>query len=67
MLVYGSNETHIIMYNLKMQNWNQLEFWKYGFLFNISSDSIIHALKRSLTLTPNPKPNPNPNKNGRAF
>ena len=27
-VVYGSNESHIIMHNVKMQNWNQLKFWK---------------------------------------
>ena len=27
-VVYGSNETHIIMHNLKTLNWNQLKFWK---------------------------------------
>ena len=27
-VVYASNEAHIIMHNLKMQNWNQLKFWK---------------------------------------
>ena len=26
-LVYGSNETRIIMHNLK-KNWNELKFWK---------------------------------------
>ena len=27
-VVYGSNETHIIMHNLKTWNWSQLKFWK---------------------------------------
>ena len=27
-VVYGSNETHIIMHNLKIWAWNQLKFWK---------------------------------------
>ena len=34
-VVYGSNETHIIMHNLKIWTWNQLKFWKKAFFVNI--------------------------------
>ena len=40
--VYGSNETHIIMYNLKTLNWNQLKFWKWAFFCLYL---LIHVIK----------------------
>ena len=43
-VVYGSNETHIIMHNLIMQNRNQLKFWKSVFFWFISSGSCYKKM-----------------------
>ena len=49
-VVYGSNETHIIMHNLKTWNWNQLKFGNKLFWF-VSSDSChIKILRKSLNI-----------------
>ena len=41
---------HIIMHNVKMQNWNQLKFWKQAFFLFISSDSCHKKMLESLNI-----------------